>query len=931
MLESRNKDWQRPEWCLAKQGLSLAAERVFFRDVEALSTSPVWTHLPPESVHWDTQTLAFRMISRMSTVVHELLVAPTSLCPLALWRILLNPEEAESMQTLPQCMLDDFSQAFFQRYPGPLATSPEAKQVLQVMAQMSYTDTVTIEWSHGRVSRSVRQQAVQTHTPTLSYINGQMVSKRFWQRKVTASSFPSFRRRGHASQRPRPAVGQVVKKSKKAGGGGGTFRAFVSVRTRGQKRRPAWQSLAAEYRAVKEAGGDEVRRLARMGQAATAYHRQTRLPSFGPAPRLIARKRQRQVAYSRAGQRLVPTSLAPRVAREDEAGGSMKYDLPLGPLLHDVRRQVRQRALQKSHTRKQAAQEMQRFVDAEQDEAVAALLSIIPEAGKFSDGFQLIPDRQCRSFDFCPNAVPEATRAAEWAAANSKKSNLQRALQNDWSMKNALVCEPLPEDLPKAVGGRRPPRCCWEGGLCTHSLAGRQVAQFRARVHERLKERFPSRQDPTKKKQLQDGWVVLQLQPDQECDDPGHDMLGWHRLMSAQEAEVGANGAAAMYDEVFVHIGLHYFKPYRSTYELLIFQERVSDSRVKLKKTFEFSTEIQLFSKLDLDRPWTMRVLQIVSSLQPVAICDPTVCLVDTSTAFEKIWPPPMRQRRLGLRRMRAASRRGAGANLGSPEESQSHDQPAPEGEEAEGGAELEAVQEAEGGEWSEQEDSGSEGEDEYGELEAFLEEAMQQGHAASMAEVGVEAVPAEAGAGGQQAADQAEDLVSPAAVAVDDALAAEAGGLAVDDAQDDAEVLADNRPVEPALLRPPEAVDTAARREPAEKVCFAPGGKITWYRQGFFTAMCDNALHGKCVLSRSSKEGRKAPQGRPLGLLTAWLMVGGEHMTKEGHWLKTNWTTLAQRQEARDMLHQLEGGPGLLEEERPLRAGEGPEPDLLP
>ena len=107
---------------------------------------------------------------------------------------------------------------------------------------------------------------------------------------------------------------------------------------------------------------------------------------------------------------------------------------------------------------------------------------------------------------------------------------------------------------------------------------------------------------------------------------------------------------------------------------------------------------------------------------------------------------------------------------------------------------------------------------------------------------------------------------------------------------------------------------------------------KITFYgRHSYFTARCEQPGHFRCVLTRSSEEGRRPAQGRPLGLLTSWLHVGVGLASKEEHWAADHWPTLAQRQEHRELLATYAGGAELLNLERDRRAGEGEEPDLAP
>ena len=138
----------------------------------------------------------------------------------------------------------------------------------------------------------------------------------------------------------------------------------------------------------------------------------------------------------------------------------------------------------------------------------------------------------------------------------------------------------------------------------------------------------------------------------------------------------------------------------------------------------------------------------------------------------------------------------------------------------------------------------------------------------------------------------------------------------------------------EPADVAPPPP-PPAAGKAPAGRVrsdlfLHVPGGKLTFYAKGFFTASCEAPGHSKCILSRSSEAGRKRAQGRPLGLLMAWLAAGAEHPTKEGHWDRTQWPNFQQRRDAREALAILPLGQELLAQERAQEPGEDIEPDDL-
>ena len=80
--------------------------------------------------------------------------------------------------------------------------------------------------------------------------------------------------------------------------------------------------------------------------------------------------------------------------------------------------------------------------------------------------------------------------------------------------------------------------------------------------------------------------------------------------------------------------------------------------------------------------------------------------------------------------------------------------------------------------------------------------------------------------------------------------------------------------------------------------------------------------------LSRSASEGRSPSQGRPLGLLAAWLAHGAMCGRKEDHWNKDQWPSLEERSAHRELLALVPGSDTLFAAERPQRPGEGPEPD---
>ena len=128
---------------------------------------------------------------------------------------------------------------------------------------------------------------------------------------------------------------------------------------------------------------------------------------------------------------------------------------------------------------------------------------------------------------------------------------------------------------------------------------------------------------------------------------------------------------------------------------------------------------------------------------------------------------------------------------------------------------------------------------------------------------------------------------------------------------------------------------------EPAEFTWDIPGvGRLCWYRKsGDFYAYCkcQNQLHRRCQKTRSSKASLTRPsQGRPLGLLYAWLLAGQHPEVKDSpHHKHRVYIDHTARLDARTRLVEMCAGSAALErllgKEREPREFEGIEPLVAP
>jgi hypothetical protein len=117
----------------------------------------------------------------------------------------------------------------------------------------------------------------------------------------------------------------------------------------------------------------------------------------------------------------------------------------------------------------------------------------------------------------------------------------------------------------------------------------------------------------------------------------------------------------------------------------------------------------------------------------------------------------------------------------------------------------------------------------------------------------------------------------------------------------------------------------------------FPPWGKISYYdRYSRFEATCHEAHsgHQACRLSKLSYPGANPAQGRPVGLLAAWLKLSDVGVSSRYEHLNPFTMALATQEvrlEARECVAGMPGGPELLSFERACRDGEPQEPEGLP
>ena len=568
-------------------------------------------------------------------------------------------------------------------------------------------------------------------------------------------------------------------------------------------------------------------------------------------------------------------------------------------------------------------------------------MQTLPDLASCSEAFHLEPFPAFRMMEVAFDNLQLAQRLATWALSHSRTCNLRSVVDEEWQSMNAVVQHREEEALPDPPV-QRGHKACRTYGIALCTTRGRKVYQFRNKFLQLLKA-LCKRKQVESRLLLQEGYIVvlfIQTPLPEETARPSFLLKRLSQAMQAEAEPLGEEAKAALSaPRQWFHVGLHYWKPYRPTFQRL--QEvGEEEQHVKLQQTGEFYTEFDLFSQMPLECQWSVVLHRIVSTEAPVAYLQPSCCWVEALPGeAELCWSGGIkrrskRQQAAGpkAKAQRAAQTQGeeqemqSGVSLAETEVATREAEP--EAMDSDSGSDLADEAEGEGEEQQEMEADAAEKQ-----LEEQLQEVVDTWPRAHATE---EALQDSLLLDTLLAPDnEHEEAITEAVLAETLADVAEeepAPEVAEEQAQ---------MPDAPLPPQPPAPADPLRRggrsfvglREKSEHSVTVPGGKVAYYHKGkFFQASCSNPAHvPKCVLSRSAEGGRKPSQGRPLGFLVAWLCQGVELPDKATHWNREAWPDHDARLACRQGLPLVEGGVDLLLCERERREGEGEEPEAIP
>lgn len=378
------------------------------------------------------------------------------------------------------------------------------------------------------------------------------------------------------------------------------------------------------------------------------------------------------------------------------------------------------------------------------------------------------------------------------------------------------------------------------------------------------------------------------------------------------------------------HIGLMYFSPWRPTFHVLVPPSAGATGAgcVSLTATAEFASSMPMFASLDLEREWWVCLFEVLESQAPCLDFVPgKLCAVPMSSPM-LLWSP-RRQARAGA--AHGPRRPPPSGGAGGPSEEFDDDDIFGDAALALEDVDTDLVV----GEDEESADA-----EEYLDLEKLLAEALaldmgedEPAAPEATSRQAEEPLRVEEPAGGPiasassaQVADSPQPLGELAMVAIGQQSAPLPSGPGPSGAS-----AASSSPAPPLAAY-------YGRRAGLDSVRLY-GGQITYYpatmtSKARFQAICPmKDVHGTgCQLTRSAhaaegrSKGREA-QGRPLGMMAAWLSCSSMCETKHQHEAMIATVTLEHRREARAHLLLQPGGPAVAAQERALRPGELDEP----
>lgn len=570
--------------------------------------SGLWVGLPLVAVSVKMRCLAFRMLSRVRTLIHELLVTPHGKFPIVLFRLLQQPDLFGELQGVPECMRDDISHEFLTQF-AESPNSPRARAFLEFLAFSVSMDTAQIEARHASIRRWLFSRSTQTHTMEFTRLSTEWVLQQarrldaMFRQGRPADSTPS------AASRPQQSSQGGRGRKRKFSCAGGGQRAYISQQSRLRKLRLSspgvMTMLNAEYKALRPTPKAKYKSAGK--RATQRKHEGLCKPgesSFG-VPKL-------RVARAKAEHQLRMSLVEKHMGESPEAIALALADISLASF-NILDNEAYSKAFSAGRTAHREAKRQCRLQRKALDEVLSTwrssrgvgdlkgLLGVSSSPHPFdaSKVFLPVPGTNLTFFKYQVADLNFIHRCCQ-NLQHDKAGAVRKPMHDSWQTSHATILEndcPELNDFSSRRFAERSP--CWLAGRCLCSPDGKKLRLVRNRLAIAWKKRCPAKSpDRTSAKE---GFFVLRVWG-------GSRKPKWHASMpSASELVPSANAGC----EHWWHLGSLNLSPLRFTFldMTLVSSEGAGDDgramRVVLHSGKKELTEYEALEQLSLDgRDW---------------------------------------------------------------------------------------------------------------------------------------------------------------------------------------------------------------------------------------------------------------------------------------------------------------------------------------
>eukprot|EP00971_Amphidinium_carterae_P343586 6483415-Amphidinium_carterae.1 len=823
--------------------------------------------------------VAMKLLCRQASLVHELLITSHKRFPCCVMTLLHNPSKAEELAAMPRCVMDNWSLAMCSEFDN--FRHPDLLEILVMHCLVCSTNISELECKHASNRRLLHQRGTQTWSLQVATGSSEWLAQCCRKTstsplvtcKQSAASVPHQRGKTKVKQKP---------KGKGGHGSGGAFRAFVHMKTLGQKGSCSFSQLAQEYAEAKRTAGSNFHAIQAVGRAATCAASSKRgVSAFGLKSRELQRK-QIKAARAAMSERIMSLESTPQMQQLVDKAILPSFQLAEAVSQARVLRKAEGHKQQQS--REALSQSLHAWESSEGPTFKAALLAALPAFHLEKDNIKLIPTPFGAAGSWACLPSHKATLAAAWSS-HSHETNLSSAFEKEWLQRHQSISL---ASASSVVEPAQSPSKCQVHGLCLCSREGKALWTLRNRVLKILKTAFYGK---AQRDMLGSGNIVLLFQS------------AGLETGAAQSSVPNSSGTSA-----WLHIAAMYFSPYKPVFSVLerlaIYADALEGHSVTpLKVVGKYLTEFEAMQLLDTSSSWSLSIYELEISLRPMACLKPSIVSVvphAQSPTPHHVWPTlSQRGKRVGGARARKRQKicTPSQALVPSTKQVPCH--------------------------WAHKVMRKQS-------LKLKLNMTWMR-RAEHMNPLPIEDFLVEVGT--LVAEDDAVESVNLGENDVGETTSVLGAQQTVPDAtHEDADggtIVQGNGAASTARAAP-------IRGMPMPSACtvHTPNGHISYYdhgNQAFFEAVC--LKHKFCKLRRSSR-GRESKQGvsggRPLGFLMMWQSIADG--SREDHWNRATWGTWSQeaRMQKRSELADMVGSEVLLAAERARLADEPNEPAEL-